>query len=63
MSPTLTKEIRTIVRREVASQIRGVFTDPDAGLELSETVKRRLRRARLSRVKTIPMTEIRKKYY
>lgn len=63
MSPTLTKEIKAIVRREVASQIREIFADPEAGFELSEKAKHRLRQARVSKSKTVPFSEIKKKYY
>lgn len=62
MTETLTKDIKTIVRREVALQIREIFDDPDAGLSLSEKAKKRLRASRAYKGKIIPLAEIKKKY-
>jgi len=44
------KEVKNIVRREVAMQIlehKDFFIDPDAGLELSLKAKRRLAKSRI----------------
>ena len=39
-----------------------VLNDPDFGLALSEKARSRLRRARLQKSVTIPLSEIKKKY-
>lgn len=63
MIETMTKEIKMIVRREVALQMRELFDDPDAGLLLSEKAKKRLRASRGYKGKITPLDEIKKKYY
>lgn len=46
----------------VVQTVHEVLTDPDFGLELKESVKKRLRRARVSRGRTISLLEIKRRY-
>jgi len=55
----LTKEVKTFIIQVVNE----VLSDPDFGLELNEKAKKRLRQANVSKQKTVPFSEIKKKYY
>lgn len=56
----LTGEVKTFIMQAIYETLG----DPDFGLELSEGAKKRLRKAktRLSRQKTVPFLEIKKRY-
>lgn len=58
------KEIRQEVKTLITRAVQEVLYDPDFGLELSEDAKRRLRKAKTQplRQKTVPFSEIKKRY-
>ena len=62
MTKIAEKEIVKIVRKTVLESLRGVFADSDYGLELSAVAKQRLLEMRKSKTRTIPFSEIKKKY-
>lgn len=45
----------------IAETVREILEDPDFGLELSESVEKRLSRSRLSK-KRVSLSEIKRKY-
>ncbi len=47
----------------VATTMRETMSDPDAGLELTENAKKRLRKIRDAKTASVPLSVIRKKYY
>ena len=55
----LTKEVKTFIIQAIYE----ILNDPDFGLELNKKVQKRLRRALISKQKTILFSEIKKKYY
>jgi len=57
------RKIEKIVERTIFRILQRVLTDPDFGLELSEKAKKRLRQASVSKQKTVPFSDIKKKYY
>ena len=61
---TIPKKVHQEVKTLITRVVQEVLYDPDFGLELSEEAKRRLRKAkmRLPRQKTMPFSEIKKKY-
>ena len=54
-----TIEMKSLVMRAV----RETLSDPDFGLELDNTVKRRLKKSRLSKSADVSLSEIKKRYY
>ncbi|MEK7502947.1 MAG: hypothetical protein AAB556_00700 [Patescibacteria group bacterium] len=61
-SETLIKKIPQQLKAAISQEIMAVLEDPDFGLGLSTYAKKRLLTARKSRAKTIPFSEIKKKY-
>ena len=55
--------IKPELKAFIAHSIREILDDPDYGLELKESFKKKLRVAQKSKGKGIPLAEIRKKYY
>ncbi|MDO8564963.1 MAG: hypothetical protein Q7R88_03140 [bacterium] len=51
------------VRREVLATVQELFTDPDAGLELSTFAKKRLRLAQSGKSKRISLADVKRRYY
>ncbi len=51
------------LRAMIAEAAQEVLSDPDFGLELSATAKKRLLQARLTLRKTSPLSEISRKYF
>lgn len=47
----------------IVHAIKDIVSDPDFGLELSESAKKRLRKEKVLNGKTVPFSEIKKKYY
>lgn len=60
---TIAKELNKEVKTFIVQIVNEILNDPDFGLELSEKAKKRLRQANVSKQKTIPFSEIKKKYY
>ena len=56
---SITPELKAFI----AHSIREILDDPDYGLELKESFKKKLRAAQKSKDKGIPLAEIRRKYY
>lgn len=59
---TIPKKITKEVKTFIVQAIYEVLNDPDFGLELSGRVKKRLRQSLISKQKTIPFSEIKRKY-
>ena len=59
---TKKKALEPQLRAYIAESVREVLDDPDFGLELSETAKRRLREARTQSREYIPLATILKRY-
>ena len=57
-SQKLSEEMKMLITQAV----RDTLSDPDFGRELTEKARKRLNQARTSRGKTIPFSEIKKKY-
>ena len=55
--------IKPELKAFIAHSIREILDDPDYGLELKESFKKRLRSTQKSNGKGIPFSEVRKKYY
>ena len=47
----------------IVESIYEVLNDPDRGLDLTEETKRRLRAAKNKKLKTVPLSEVKRKYY
>ena len=62
MAKTTEKEIIKVVKKTVFESLRGVFSDPDQGLEFKDSIKKRLKKASLSQKKFISLSVARKKY-
>ena len=62
MSKTAEKEIIRVVKKTILESLQGVFFDTDQGLELRDSIKKRLKRANLSRTGFIPLSTARRKY-
>ena len=62
MSKTTEKEIIKVVKKTVFESLRGVFSDPDQGLEFKDSIKKRLKKASLSQKGFISLSATRKKY-
>lgn len=60
---TIPKKLNKEVKEFIVQTINEVLNDPDFGLELTERAKKRLRQASLFKQKTVPFSEIKKKYY
>ena len=56
------KKIINVIRQTVLESVQGLLNDPDYGLELRDSIKRRLQRSKTWRGKIISFEEIRKKY-
>lgn len=56
------KNIEPRLRAYIAESVREMLDDPDFGLELSATAKRRLKKAQASSAKGIPLTTLLKRY-
>ncbi|KKR31862.1 MAG: hypothetical protein UT65_C0015G0024 [Parcubacteria group bacterium GW2011_GWF2_39_8b] len=56
------KEIVKVVKKTILESIHGVFADPDQGLELKESIKRRLKKASLSPKGFITLPSARRKF-
>ena len=50
------------IKALVAQAVSEVLSDPDFGMELTEHAKRRLEKARKQKGKSIPFSEIKKRY-
>ena len=59
---SLSPKLKVAVRREVATVLQEFFGDPDFGLELTESAKRRLARARKGGGKRFSLAEMRRRY-
>lgn len=59
---TLSKQLNPEIKTFIMRAIQEILTDPDFGLELSEEAKKRLQQASGISRKTIPLSEIKKKY-
>lgn len=46
----------------IVESVYGVLEDPDFGMDLSAETKRRLRAAQTKKQKTIPLSEIKRKF-
>lgn len=57
------KNIQPELKAFIAHSIREILDDPDFGLELTETAKRRLRAAKSKKQKWISHTDVKKKLY
>ena len=55
------QKLEMATRTLIAETVREILEDPDFGLELSERAKRRLSQSRHSK-KTVPLSEIKRKY-
>ena len=55
--------IKPELKAFIAHSIREILDDPDYGLELKESFKKRLRAAQTSKGRGVPFSEVRKKYY
>ena len=53
---------KAMIAEEVTKTIHEIMEDPDFGLELSDYMKRKLKKLSRSRSKTIPFEEIKRKY-
>ncbi|OGG41011.1 hypothetical protein A2118_01875 [Candidatus Kaiserbacteria bacterium GWA2_50_9] len=51
------------IKAFIMESINDVLEDPDFGLELTEGFKKKLQVAKRSKVRTISLEEVRKKYY
>ena len=60
---TIPKKLNKEVKSFIVQAIYEVLNDPDFGLELNEKAKKRLRRALISKQKTISFSEVKKRYY
>ncbi|NCN25928.1 hypothetical protein AUJ30_00585 [Candidatus Wolfebacteria bacterium CG1_02_39_135] len=60
---TISKKLNKEVKSFIVQAIYEVLNDPDFRLELNEKAKKRLRRALIPKQKTIPFSEIKKRYY
>ncbi|OGF71880.1 hypothetical protein A3E06_00450 [Candidatus Giovannonibacteria bacterium RIFCSPHIGHO2_12_FULL_44_42] len=58
----LPKKLNREVKNYVVRAVNEVLSDPDFGLELSKEAQKRLCQAAKSK-KTVPFSEIKKKYY
>lgn len=56
------KSVEPRLRAYIAESVREVLDDPDFGLELSATAKRRLKQAQTSSAKGISLETILKRY-
>lgn len=59
---TLIRKMPQELKAVISQEIVAILEDPDFGLELSVYAKRRLLVAQKSKSKTIPFSEIKKKY-
>ena len=57
------KRITPVTRAFIAETVRETLEDPDFGLELTASAKRRLKEALKDGKKRTPLSEIRKRYY
>jgi hypothetical protein len=55
-------EMVKVVKKTILESIQEVFADPDHGLELRESVKRRLKKTSLSRKDFISLSVARRKF-
>lgn len=60
---TLSRQLNPEMKTFIMRAIQEILSDPDFGLELSEEAKRRLGQASRLRKKSIPLSEVKKKYY
>jgi len=60
---TIPKKLNKEVKSFIVQAIYEVLNDSDFGLELNEKAKKRLRRALISKQKTISFSEVKKRYY
>ncbi len=56
------QEIVKVVRRTILESVQGIFADPDRGLELKESVKKRLKKVYTSRKGFISLATARRKF-
>ncbi|MEK7078369.1 MAG: hypothetical protein AAB911_02265 [Patescibacteria group bacterium] len=59
---TVSNKLPSQVKAFIFQTIQDVLNDPDLGLVLSQKAKNRLNQARISKVKDIPFSEIKKRY-
>ena len=59
---TKSDHINPRLKAYIAESVREILDDPDFGLELSATAKRRLKEARRSSAKGIPLVTLLKRY-
>jgi len=57
------KKLAPVTRAFIAGAVRDVLEDPDFGLELTASAKKRLKEACKDAKKQMPLSEIRKRYY
>ena len=62
MTKIAEKEIVKIVQKTVLESLRGVFNDPDYGLEFTDPIKKRLSKVSRSQKGFISLADARKKY-
>lgn len=63
MSEAVNNKLINIIRKTVLESVQGVLTDPDNGLKLKPLIKRRLKKASLSKnIRSFSLREIKKKY-
>lgn len=55
------QQLEITTKAFIAQTVREILEDPDFGLEISASVKKRLIRSRLSK-KRVPLSEIKRKY-
>lgn len=60
---TIPKKLNKEVRVFIIQTVNEVLNNPDFGLELTKKAKKRLYQASISKQKTIPFSEIKKKHY
>ena len=62
MNTALLKKVPQELKAAISREIMGILEDPDFGLDLTAYAKKRLLAAQKSKAKTIPFSEIKKKY-
>ena len=63
MGEAVNNKLINIIRKTVLESVQGVLTDPDQGLELRPTIRRRLKKYSLSkRISSRSLSEFKKKF-
>lgn len=63
MSKAIEKRIEKVVRKTVLETVQGIFNDPDASLELKESVKKRLAKHRTGKKNKLTTLKVIKSKY